>query len=144
MMDLLASAIWLLIIINIFVELHITNKYFIVALLIIVLIEVWEKLYGDHNNTSIMLFQGIILILALYYTYGFNYILPVLVIVVFAFLYSLFFDKCKDLYNIIIILTFFFVFSLLWMYNRIFIVSFPAIIFAFVTFAVLLSYMFGK
>jgi hypothetical protein len=144
-MDLLASAIWLLIIINIFVELRITNMYFIIALLIIVLIEVWEKFMGNGDyNTIIMLFQGVILLLALYHSYGFNFILPALIIVVIVFLCSLCTNKYKDLYKVMIILTFLFTFCVLWMYNRCFIVSFPSFIFIITTFLLLLLFLFGR
>ena len=130
-MELLASAIWLLIIIHIFVVLRITNKYFIIALLVIVLIELWERTYNNFASydSKIMLFQGIILILALYYNYGCNYMLVALIIAILFFLYSLVTDKHNDLFAIVILLTFLFVFYVLLWYNRIPIVIFPTVSF---------------
>lgn len=133
-MDLLASIIWVLIIINIFVQLQITNKYFIALLLVIVFIEIWETLEGyKTSNVRILALQAVVLFGALYYQYKNIVSLIFLVLSGLALLISLVTDDYNLLLYSISIFSILITLLILWYYNNVFCVRFPAIILLIVT-----------
>ena len=128
-MDLLASVIWVLIIINIFVQLQITNKYFIALLLVIVFIEIWECLEGyKSSNVRILVLQAVVLFGALYYQYRNIISLIFLVLSGLALLISLLTDNYDLLLYSISLFSILVTLLILWYYNNVFCVRFPAIV----------------
>lgn len=128
-MDLLANVIWVLIIINIFVQLQITNKYFIAILLIIVFIEIWEYLEGHKlSNVRILALQAVVLFGALYYQYRNIISLIFLALSGLALLISLITDDYDLLLYSMSIFSILITLLILWYYNNVFCVRFPAII----------------
>lgn len=128
-MDLLASVIWVLIIINIFVQLQITNKYFIALLLVIVFIEIWEYLEGyKSSNVRILALQAVVLFGALYYQYRNIISLIFLVLSGLALLISLLTDDYDLLLYSMSIFSILITLLILWYYNNVFCVRFPAIL----------------
>lgn len=132
-LSLLASVIWLVIIIRILVVLQITNKYLIAVLVIIALVELWECL-SSHNKRGpaikLMLLQGVVLLFGLYCHYRCNIILVLLVLSCIAFLTALVTEDYKKLLDLIPTVTILIILLILWWYNRVFCVSFPAIMFS--------------
>ena len=138
-MDLLASVIWELIIINIFVQLQITNKYFIALLLVIVFIEIWEYLEGyGRFNVRILALQAVVLFGALYYQYRNIISLIFLVLSGLALLISLLTDDYDLLLYSMSIFSILITLLILWYYNNVFCVRFPAIV---LLTTVILSYL---
>lgn len=138
-MDLLASIIWVLIIISIFVQLQITNKYFIALLLVIVFIEIWETLEGyKTSNVRILALQAVVLFGALYYQYKNIVSLIFLVLSGLALLISLVTDDYNLLLYSISIFSILITLLILWYYNNVFCVYMPTII---LLFSVVISYI---